>query len=82
MNKGELTAYLASIASLMDSIDDAGVVKRPQWLIDEYNRGWDKLKDAVAKEDEERKRNEARAKRPSGDGEQPKQDRREDERFR
>lgn len=48
-------AYLVSLVTLMDSIDDAGVVTRPSWLIDEYNRVWQEFKDSVA--EEKRKRN-------------------------
>lgn len=55
MTLPEQAAYLASLSAIFDSIDDAGVVERPAWLVDEYNRVWQEFKDAVA--EEKRKRN-------------------------
>lgn len=58
MEKAEMASYLASICSIMDSIDDGGAQLRPQWLVEEYHRTWDAFKDTVQqeKEDEARKR--------------------------
>lgn len=61
MQLSDQASYLASLVSLLDSFDDAGV-KRPTWLSDEYTRVWGEFKEAVeaANKERERKSNEKR----------------------
>lgn len=49
MEKHELASYLASLITIMDSMDDAGARLRPAWLAKEYERAYEELKQEVEK---------------------------------
>lgn len=52
MRKDEIAQYLVNLESLMATIQATGSRQRPRWMIDEYNRNWELLKQGV--EDEAR----------------------------
>lgn len=51
-SKFELAEYLANIHTLLTAQDQAGGLSKSQTLLDEYNRSWGLLKDAIEKENE------------------------------
>lgn len=55
MEKHELASYLASLISIMDSMDDGGAQLRPAWLVAEYHRAYEEFKQGVKDDDEARK---------------------------
>lgn len=51
-SKFELALYLVNLHTLLSAQDQAGGLSKSQTLLDEYNRSWGLMKDAIAKEDE------------------------------
>lgn len=51
-SKYELAQYLTNLHTLLSAQDQAGGLSKSQVLLDEYNRSWGQLKDAIAKENE------------------------------
>lgn len=62
MTKQELASYLASLISIVDSMDDAGAQLRPAWLVEEYDRTWKEFKQEI--KDEARKSKQQRGREP------------------